>query len=264
MKLHKLYWAVAAFAVTAVAQTPDPAAAFEVASIRPSPPGGRRGVWTMGSKSLIQMLGMNLRQLMGFAYDVEGYRISAQGPAMTERYDVVAKVPDEVSGLSDKERWQRIHLMTRRLLAERFKLEFHRSSTEMPVYRLAVWKGGAKIKETGPNPGDNVVIDRSSGHLSAKSMPMSQLVSILTSELRRPVLDETGIQGVFDVALDWAPESLPARPGAAAGATNLADAPDTRPSIFTAVEEQLGLRLEAGKSTMEVLVVDRAERASEN
>jgi uncharacterized protein (TIGR03435 family) len=88
---------------------------------------------------------------------------------------------------------------------------------------------------------------------------MSQLTGILTGELKRPVLDETGIKGVFDVALDWTPESV-----AAARDASQPDAPDGRPSLLAAVEEQPGLKLEAGKSLIKVLVVDHAERAPEN
>ena len=260
MVLAKICWGAAAFACLAVGQTAE----FEVASIRPSSAGGRHGVWTMGSKDRIQMLGMSVKQLMGFAYDLEGYRIVAHGPVVSEPYDVVAKVPDEVAKLDDKERWRRMHVMTQRLLADRFQLAFHRETREISVYRLLPWKSGTKIKELGPNPGDNVVVDRRSGHLSAKSMPMSQLVTILRSELRQPVLDGTGIEGVFDITLDWAPESEVSPARAERQPANLGDAPDARPSLFTAVEEQLGLKLEAGKSTMEVLVVDHAERASEN
>jgi uncharacterized protein (TIGR03435 family) len=149
--------------------------------------------------------------------------------------------------------------MTQTLLADRFKLTLHPATTEMSVYRLVIGKAGSKIKELGPNPGDNVFVKRQPGHLSAEQMPMSQLTGILRGELKRPVLDATGIEGVFDITLDWAPEST-----ATERAANQADAPDSRPSLFTAIEEQLGLKLEAGKSPIEVLVVDHAERASEN
>ena len=94
---------------------------------------------------------------------------------------------------------------------------------------------------------------------------MRQFIDILGGELKRPVLDATGVKGVFDIALDWAPQFPTQNPQRTAeAAPNATDAPDNRPSIFTAVEEQLGLKLEAGKSPIETLVVDRAESASEN
>jgi uncharacterized protein (TIGR03435 family) len=120
------------------------------------------------------------------------------------------------------------------------------------VYGLVVAKTGSKIRELGPNPGDNVVAEVRQGHLSAKQMPMSQLVEILGSQLDRPVLDRTGIRGVFDVTLDWAPENPQST------------ALETKPSLPVALQEQLGLKLETQKGRVEVLVVDHAEKASEN
>lgn len=144
--------------------------------------------------------------------------------------------------------------MSHALLTDRFKLKLHRDTKDFAVYRLVVGKSGSKINELGPNPGDNVVVDRRPGHLSAEQMPMSQLANILKRQLGRPVLDMTGIKGVIDVKLDRAPDSR---------ATAPEDAPDGWPSLFTAVQEQPGLKLEAGKSSIETLVVDHAERASE-
>jgi uncharacterized protein (TIGR03435 family) len=217
-------------------------------------PGGRHGVYTDGSPNQIRMLGMNLKQLMTFAYDVESYRIDASGLLPPESYDVIAKIPEDAARLPDEARWPRIHLMTQAMLAGRFKLSLHHGSKEMDVYRLVVAKGGSKIRELGPNPGDNVVVNRRQGHLSAEQMPMSQLIGILRGELKRPVLDETGIKGVFDVELDWRP----------ANAQDATAAPDSRPSLFTVIGEKLGLKLAPAKSAIDVLVVDHAEKASEN
>lgn len=89
-------------------------------------------------------------------------------------------------------------------------------------------------------------------HLSAKQMPISQLVDILAGQLDRPVIDLTGIRGVFDVTLDWTPENAPAA------------AVETKPPLSMALEDQLGLKLEARKTRVDVIVVDHAERSSEN
>jgi uncharacterized protein (TIGR03435 family) len=246
------------------AQSANISSEFEVVSIKLSAPGGDHGVWTDGP-SRVRMLGMPLKQLIGFAYDVEGYRVSAQGSIPSEPYDVMAKVPDDAAKLPWESRWRQIHVMTQALLASRFKLTFHRAPTEMSVYSLMIGKGGSKIREVGPNPGDNVVVDRRPGHLSAQQMPMSQLVEILRGELRRPVLDLTGIKGVFDIKLDWAPEAREKTPPSTAERPETsADTLDMRPALSTAIEEQLGLKLQAGKSSIEVLVVDHAVRPSEN
>ena len=209
----------------------------------------RPWAWRMdGTPGYIRMIGTSLKQLIGFAYDVEGYRITAQGPIFSELYDVRAKIPEDVTRISDAERWARIHVMTQAMLASRFQLTLHRATTEMQVLALVAGKSGVKIKEIGPGPGENVIVNRHAGHLSAEQMPMSQLVSILRSELKQPVIDMTGIKGVFDVKLDWAPDQ---------GDGNL-------PSLFTAIEEQLGLKLRAEKQPIEILIVDRAQRPSEN
>jgi uncharacterized protein (TIGR03435 family) len=191
-----------------------------------------------------------LKELIGFAYEVEGYRVSAQGPILSERYDVIAKIPEDVAKLPDEARWRQTRAMTQALLADRFKLTLHRATTEMSVYKLVLGKTGSKIRETGPSRNENVFVERRPGHLSAQDMPMSQLITILRGELKRPVLDGTDIKGIFDIKLDWAPESNPTD--------------DTKPSLFTAIQEQLGLKLESVKTPIEVLVVDHAERAAEN
>lgn len=250
-------WLIACAIVPAFSQSnAGLSSEFEVASIKLAPANGPHGVWTNGSRNHIQMLGLNVKELISFAYDVEGYKVSAQGISAAEAYDVNAKIPDDVANLSDDARWARLHLLTQAMLADRFKVVLHHATTEMSVYVLSAAKTGSKIHETGPSRNENVRLDRREGHLSAKDMPMSQLVAVLRGELRKPVLDQTGIKGIFDITLDWAPET-PARSGAA-------DPTDTRPSLFTAVQEQLGLRLEAIKSPVDVLVIDHAEKPSEN
>lgn len=249
-----LFASLTSLAGSAHAQAPTNQIAFEVTSVKPSAPGGRHGVYTDGSPRQILMLGMTLKQLMTFAFEVESYRIVASG-LPTESYDVIARIPEEAVKLHEDVRWNRIHSMTQSKLAERFKLAVHRCSAEIPAYRLTLAKGESKIHELGPNPGDNVLVNRRPGHVSAQQMPMSQLAQILRGELKRPVVDETGVKGVFDVTLDWVPDLTD-------GADALPSAGG--PSLLTAVEEQLGLKLVWGKSTLEVIYVDYAEKASEN
>jgi uncharacterized protein (TIGR03435 family) len=233
------------------AQSASPEPEFEVASVKLAIP-GPQGVWTNGSPDRIRMLNMSLKELISFAYDVKDYRVYGTGWIETEKYDVIAKVSSDAAKLQWDKKFALMRRMTRTLLGERFKLTLRQEKRELPVFGLVVAKTGSKIRELGPNPGDNVVADYRWGHLSAKQMPMSQLVDILGGQLDRPVLDLTGIQGVFDIKLDWTPES--AQPTAL----------ETKPSLPVALEEQLGLKLEARKSPVEVIVVDHAERASEN
>ena len=251
MRLSTIAPAVFLSLAAASAQTPDLPREFEVASIHAAKPGGQHGVWTDGSPTQIRMLGLNLKEL-----DVEGYRLVAQGPEYAEPYDIFAKVPADVAKLPDKERWGQIHLMTQSLLATCFKLTFHNGSQERQLYTLSPAKGGTKIKQTGPTRQENVITDRRPGHLAAHDMPMSQLVDILHGEVKRPVLDETGVKGIFDISLDWAPEQLDAKPESAMA--------DPRPSLTDALEQALGLKLVSGKRSIDVMIVDHAEKPSEN
>ena len=120
--------------------------------------------------------------------------------------------------------------MTQALLAERFKLAVHRETRDMPVFALVPAKGGLKISQTGPPSSDWVRATVGRNSVSAKQMPMAQLLSILGGIVDRQVLDESGMGGVFDISLDWS------------------DDPNSgKPSLFTALQEQAGLKLESKK-----------------
>jgi uncharacterized protein (TIGR03435 family) len=263
MDLKPFYCAFLYAAADFHAQSSGTGPSFEVASIKPSTQGGRHGVYTDGSPGQVLMLSMTLKQLITFAYDMESYRIVGAG-LPTDSYDVIARVPEGVAKLPDDARWDRIHTMTQALLADRFRLAVHRGTTEMSVYRLTVARGGLKIRELGPNPGENVVVKRRPGYLSAEQMPMSQLVSILRGELKRPVVDETGVKGVFDVTLIWTPEDSARSAQRSEDSPSAVADPGDGPSLLTAIEEQLGFELLWGKSTIDVITVDHAEKASEN
>jgi uncharacterized protein (TIGR03435 family) len=222
---------------------------FEVASVKLAQP-GKQGVWSTGDR--VRMLNLTLHELIATAYDVKDYQVSGPPWISADRFDIIAKISPDVAKLAWNQEFEHVRAMTQTLLADRFKLELHRDSKELPVYALVPAKGGAKLRELGPNPGDMVKTHRSAGHLAAQQMPMVQLIEILNDILKRPILDETGIKGIFDITLDWAPDVD--TPGAAA---------DTRPSLFTAIQEQLGLKLESRRSSIPVLVVDRAEKPSE-
>jgi uncharacterized protein (TIGR03435 family) len=131
--------------------------------------------------------------------------------------------------------------MLQALLSERFKLAIHRESKERTVYELVVGKNGPKLHEVEAGPGHS---NGGHGSLSAQKMSMSHLADSLSRIVDLPVLDMTGLKGAFDIELKWAPDGDDAN----------------GPSIFTAVQEQLGLKLEQRKGPMEIIVVDHAER----
>jgi uncharacterized protein (TIGR03435 family) len=160
--------------------------------------------------------------------------------------------------------------MVQSLLAERFELKVSQSSKELPIYALVVTKNGLKLSQTadpqpGPGAGTRSTTRLQPGELTARGMPMSALAERLSREVGRQVVDKTGLQGGYDFTLHWTPE-LQTRPlGAGDGSQGPATSPDaTGPSIFTAIQEQLGLKLESQKGPVGTIVIDRIEKPSAN
>jgi uncharacterized protein (TIGR03435 family) len=187
-----------------------------------------------------------------------------------ERYDIQAKVdPSDIAELPKLDATQR-GLMLQALLADRFKLVTHREVKEQPVYALVIAKNGLKLTEAKPddtNPDGAEeghgnkrpnAIHMSRGHLAAQTISMRDLEVILTQITGRTVLDKTGLKGNYDVILNFAP--VDGQPTLLNGVPQ----EETRPSIFTALQEQTGLKLESQKASVEVLVIDHVERPSEN
>jgi uncharacterized protein (TIGR03435 family) len=184
-----------------------------------------------------------LREFIAFAYGIgEGQDYALSGPAWldSERYDLEATT---TPGLPRTQ----IMLMVRSLLADRFRLRLHRERKGLNVYTLVVARGGPKLKAS------SAVEDSfswGSGRVACKALSMSEFASRLSGRVFKldvPVLDETGVNGRFDFTLEWTPDD--ARPDTAAAA-----------SLFTAIQEQLGLRLTRAKRPVDIWVVDRAER----
>jgi uncharacterized protein (TIGR03435 family) len=222
---------------------------FEVASIKPSK-GEPRGVWNEGSHERLRMLDMTLKEIIAESYNVKDYMVSGPAWIDTERFELIAKISPETAKLPTRQRDEQMRLMSQRLLAERFQLVLHRGEKEMQVYALTLAKGGLKT-EPGPPSGDWVRMTGGRGRLNGKEVPIAQLLANLGDILHRPVVNETGSSGSFTVTLEWAPEEN----GAAAS---------DKPSLFTAIQEQMGMKLESVKRPIEVLIVDRAERPTEN
>jgi len=152
----------------------------------------------------------------------------------------------------------------RSLLADRFQLALHSETKEQPVYALVVNKGGPKLQESTEPRG--LIRKMGRGTLKAQAVELGMLALNLSNELGRSVFDKTGLAGKYDFELKWAPsQDSAAQLGAPPQTAEFAlPADPDGPSIFTALQEQLGLRLESGKGPVEVLVIDRAERPSKN
>jgi uncharacterized protein (TIGR03435 family) len=203
---------------------------------------------------------MPVRMILSFAYDLARYNSFDGLPAWadTEDYDITAKV-----AAADLPAFQKLlprerNPMLRPMLAERFHLQAHFESRQLPAYALVVGKGGAKLSEVQPgetaeggkDPGG---IRMGRGEIVATAAPVAPLIDALSVQLGRQVVDRTGLTGRYSFTLKFAPAQ-------AAMDTQT----DAGPSLFTAVEEQLGLRLETTKAPVPVLVVDHIERPSEN
>ena len=270
-KLNGIGIAVTIAAGLANSQISAPTAspAFEVASIKPADPAYTgRSVRMPSDDGMVTMRGWSLKDLILFAW---GSGIGLHPSLLSggpnwfdhDRYDIVAK-PEGKRVPSQDERKQ----MLKVLLVERFQLKYHRELREIPVYALVAGKSGSKMKERKPDDGGAPFSLLMNGgfHLPGRNVSTAQLADMLQSLIplthperdNRPVVDRTRLTGRFDFDLTWAPD--PTLSGGRGGAIELAKAPD----LFTAVEEQLGLKLEAQKASMDILVVDHAEKASEN
>jgi uncharacterized protein (TIGR03435 family) len=224
--------------------------AFEVASVKPNKSGD--GAWRFGtSHADITATNVPLQVLITNAYGVRDHQISG-GPSWlnSERYDVVAKQSgDDRSPTKTKQ-------MLQTLLADRFQLRLRRETKELPIYALVIGKIGPKLHEADANPGAGMTYGK--GRIKARRASMEQFAETLGNQLGRTVVDKTRLHGDFAFDLEWTPDtSQPIGPGTAPAAAS-------GPSIFTAVQEQLGLKLEPQKGSVEILVIDHVERPSEN
>ncbi len=263
MKVYILLFLVAVllaqeFDVATIKASPPPTVTYTIAGVAYAPksfhftPGG--GLQTTGS---------TLKDLVTLAYDLLPNRIEGGPPwAAVDRYDVTAKMTDgegDPATLTDAERqkWtERIRLRTRALLASRFNLAVHKETREFAMYELHVDKNGPNedaLKESNATLGISF-----RGYIISNGGDMHELVSLLSSQLQKPVADKTGLTGKYDFTLRWATEQLSLVPGTPTGDE------EKLPSIFTALREQLGLRLDSTRGPLEVLVIDRAEKPAEN
>ena len=223
--------------------------AFEAASVKPAPP-DRGTAWYYRTPPGVRVSVSNapLSVLIQNIYRVRSFQVSS-GPSWiaTERWDIEATPGSNATPAITPEQRDE---MFKTLLADRFHLVLHRETKELPVYDLVVAKGGSKLPRSGDEPGFGM---SDTGSVTFKKTTVSTFANVLSGVLGRKVIDKTGLQGNFNVDLHWTPnERADAQPD------------DAGPSIFTAIQEQLGLRLESSKGPVEVLVIDRAEKPSEN
>ena len=281
-----MYWKIAALLTAASCAgfaQPSPASlTFEVASIKPAAPAGPGptpiGIQLMPGGGL-RANNVTLRLLVTLAYDVRDFQISGGPPWLgSDRYDIQARAaaasdtptsPEAMRNLTDEQRktyQEQMRERLRALLADRFQLAIHHETKEQQVYALEIAKGGPKFqeaKEAAPNRGR---MRMGRGELNGEGVGMDFVAQALSNQLRRPVLDKTGLKGNYDIKLTWTPDAAAQGPlGPLPPGVDAPPPPDPNgPTIFTAVQEQLGLRLESQKGPVDMIVVDRAEKASDN
>jgi uncharacterized protein (TIGR03435 family) len=274
--LHKCTFVLLGVLMASHAQAqPNPESlTFEVASIRPADPDAR-GV-TMGPLGIggFRAENVRVRQLIEWAYDVHPFQISGAPDWLnTLGFNILAKGPQsseenvDSPGIGDKQRkvlQQQIRQRVRALLAERFQLKVHRESKDMQVYALVVGKQGGKIKASDAADGANQSMKGRWGEMTVENGTMEMLANYLGRSLGHVVRDRTGLTGRYSYKLHWTPDSAPADKMPGGKGEGLPDRDPDGPTIFMALQEQLGLKLETERNQVETIVIDRVEKPSEN
>ncbi len=236
----------------AMAAEADPS--FEVATIRPSDPDHPLEGSPIAHRSVFA--GMNVRFLLAFVYDVHDKQI-VDAPAWlgTETFDIVG-----VADMPGTPSLEQLKIMERKLLVDRFQLKFHWEKREMSAYVLTVAKGGAKLQGSNDPSGPPSFLGRPDREMKGRNLTMANFAQLLQSGIMdRPVVDRTGLEGKYDFVFRWTPDQSQMN-----GRFPVSESADAPPGIFTAMPEQLGLRLSAEKTAVEVMVIDRVQQPSAN
>ncbi len=235
---------------------------FDVVTIKPAEPSMRgKGIGFRGRHFMGQNL--TVSDLLGFAYGVHtGQVIGAPAWFATDHY-VIDGVPDVEGNPSQKQ----TNTMLAKMLTDRFQLKFHHEQKQLPVYLITLGKGGPKMTKSTAGPDDGIAFFfRSFGDLTARNLSMKDFASWFQASVTdKPVVDHTGLVDRYDFTLKWTPddsqfiqfrgsEALPP----------IRDEANAPPSLYTAFQEQLGLKLESTKADDDVLVIDHVEKPSPN
>jgi bla regulator protein blaR1 len=239
------------------------APSFEVATIKSGNPTDHRKMFGLMPGGRFSASNVTLKELIIFAYNLKDQQLSG-GPGWTNSdvFDVVGKPESSATP-------EQIRQMMQTLLADRFKLTMRRESKELQVYNLVTAKNGPKLTESkpdeAPGPGPRRMIRMGRGELNGQQMSMGTLADALSKMAGRTVVDKTGLTGNYDVKLEWTPDAgePQMRSMMPEGAPPpVADGPGI--SLFTAIQEQLGLKLDSQKGPVDVFMIERVEKPSEN
>jgi uncharacterized protein (TIGR03435 family) len=250
---------------------------YDAVSIKPHKDDGSGMMRIMINMGADRFAGTNvsLKMMLRQAYNLttEDQIVGLTGAMDSAHFDVEAKMDAETveaqKKLSKDDRNEQQRLMMQAMLADRFKLKVHHETRELSMYDLVIAKGGFKLKDADPNatyengikgpdgkahPG---MMRMGMGDLTAQAVAIPGLANFLAQQLHKQVHDKTGLTGKYDIELKWQPDEMPAESHEATGG-------EVRPSLFTALQEQLGLKLDAVKGPVDTIVVDHVELPSEN
>ncbi len=185
---------------------------------------------------------VTLQNLLAQAYRIKNLQVSGPDWLDSDRFDIVAKLKQEANE-------DQLPMMLQALLKERFKLSFHLEPKQVTAYALLTAKGGPKLRSIDGDGGVRTTMGTTRRHLSGR-VSMVGLAGLLSNMVDRPVVDMTELKGVYDVDLEWSVDDTPER-------TAQANDP---PSLFTALQEKLGLRLDSRKAPVDIYVIDHVER----
>lgn len=291
--MRGVYLAILTIAVVAIpifCQAPAGARpSFEVSTIKPGDPGQRGSMIQNQPGGRLVITHVPLRAMITFAYRVRDFQISG-GPTWmgNDFWDIEARAEagsvSPPTGPPDPNTPDPMAIRLQSLLEDRFQLKIHHESKELPIYELSILKTGLKMKASedqtfrlpepgapplpppqrgGPMPRGGMRMGR--GSLDATAVPVSNLVMALSQQVGRTIIDKTGLQGFYDIKLQWTPDNMPQGGPAGPAGSEIAPPIDPNgPSIFTAIQEQLGLKLEATKGPVDVIVIDSVQKPSEN
>jgi uncharacterized protein (TIGR03435 family) len=209
---------------------------FEAASVKPNKSGSNHSE-SHGTPGQLVALNMSLRAYICRAYNVRDYQVSGPDWMGSEKFDIVAKYPPHSGDSQPGPRLQK-------LLADRFKLAIHRESKESPVYALVAAKNGPKIKPVEDKGDHSTNTER--GKFVGTGVTMARFAEFLARYMDRPVVDLSEIKGVFNITLEWTPDE--------------AGSDTAGPTLLTAIQQQLGLKLQPQKAPIDMIVVDHVER----
>jgi uncharacterized protein (TIGR03435 family) len=243
-----------------MAENADPS--FEVATIKPSAPNQPgKGFGFRGDK--FSTRNTNLNDLIMFAYKLHIKQIIDAPPWFgTDLYDIEGK-PD-VEGRPNQ---KQMGIMVQKLLADRCKLSFHHEKRELSVFVITVGSGGLKLEKSTAGPNDPpAFFFRGLGDLTVRNQTMADFASWMQTVLDRPVVDQTGLTGRYDFELKWTPDDsqFAVFRGVGALPPPPKDDPNAPPSLYTAIQEQVGLKMGPAKVPDDVIVIDHVEKPSEN